>query len=94
MAGGQTSNVTAVNATPFDGIITACSAAGGGPITSPWGKIFLTPPVTMLPYTTADMYGMAVYSGTCPNSPGLQLWFQSLDVEAGILTNGWSDVIR
>lgn len=91
---GQPSTVTVVNAMPGDTVITAYSVHGGGPVNSPWGDLFLTPPYVTLPYRAADQHGMALYSRTCPNLPGLQLWFQSLDYEAGALSNGWDGVIE
>ncbi len=94
LAPAQTTTVTVVNATPGAWVITAYSTFGAGPVNSPWGEILLTPPYFALPYRKADQHGMARFSRTCPNLPGLGLWFQSLDYEAGILSNGWDGVIE
>jgi len=94
LVGGQTTTVSVSGAVPNDTVIIAYSAAGGGPINSPWGTVYLTPPIKQLPWQTADASGNVTLSATCPNLPGLHLWLQALDLQAGVLSNGWDGIIQ
>ena len=91
---GQPTTLRVVNARPFDTVVFALSRRGGGPTPSPWGDLFLTPPIEALPYRTADANGMALFTSLCPNRTGMHFWFQAVDVEEGLLTNGWDGAIQ
>lgn len=94
LIGGLPSTLTVVNAAPSDTVYFACSYIGGGPTGSPWGDLYLSPPIVTLPSRTADSNGMALYTALCPSRTGLHLWFQALDFEAGVLSNGWDGIIQ
>jgi len=94
LVGGETTTVTVSGAIPYDTVIIAWSRAGGGPINSPWGPVYLSQPIKQLPWQTADASGNVTISATCPDFPGLHLWLQALDLQAGALSNGWDGVIQ
>jgi hypothetical protein len=94
LVGGQTTTVSVTGADPYDTVIIGYSIHGGGPIDTPWGVGYLTPPVVQLPWQTADEFGNVSLSATCPNFPGLHIWVQALDFQAGALSNGWDGVIE
>lgn len=94
LIGGQQTTIKVVNAQPSDRIILAYSRHGGGPTGSQWGTLYLTPPIKRFPDLYADANGMAVHTVICPSKPGLHLWFQALDFEAGVLSNGWNGEIE
>jgi hypothetical protein len=94
LVGGEISTISVTGAGPNDTVIIGYSRFGGGPFNTPWGTAYLTPPIEQLPWQTADDSGNVTLSGTCPNFPGLHIWFQALDLEAGVLSNGWDGVIQ
>ncbi|MDP6942442.1 MAG: integrin alpha [Planctomycetota bacterium] len=92
-AGGY-ATVTTEGCTPDHDVWLAVSFAGGGPISSPWGTAYLTPPF----HTVIDK---ADPSGTFrwiqyvrPSWQGRTLWLQSLDLVKGVLSNPVSATIR
>jgi hypothetical protein len=94
LVGGETSTVSVSGAVPYDTVIIGYSITGGGPINSPWGPVYLSHPIKQLPWQTADAFGNVTFSATCPNFPGVHVWLQALDLQAGVLSNGWDGVIQ
>lgn len=89
----QTSTIVITGAAPYDTVIIGYSFNGGGPFNMIWGTVYLTPPIRKFPWYSADGYGNLVVTVPCPHLPGLQIWFQCLDLQAGELSNGWNGAI-
>jgi len=91
---GQIATLAVSNATPFDKVFVALSLAGGGPIATSFGPVSLTPPILIFPGTIpTDANGNASLQFQTPNFPALPFWFQGIDLQSLILTNGISPII-
>ncbi len=91
---GAVATFTLSHCTPLGPGVIAYSLAGGGPISTPWGTGYLTPPYTQLPTLTIDPLGNASFAVPVPpGTTGLPVWFHALDVASGTLTNPLAEVI-
>jgi hypothetical protein len=82
------------NVDPGDQIFIGYSVSGGGPTNTAWGSADLSPPIRNFPPIIADQSGVATFSGTPPSSAqGVTVWFHSLDLTSGLLSNSLSQVI-
>jgi hypothetical protein len=93
LVAGQVVNVTLSNCTPGGTAILAYSLRGGGPITTLFGQVFLTPPYSTFSLTV-DATGHATLSSQVPpNVAGYPVWFHAGDLTLGALTNPLAMVI-
>lgn len=80
---GAAATITIQNCTPGSTVLTGYSLAGGGPINTPYGPIFLSPPFKQLPTLTANAGGVATMSANVPVAiAGRTVWMQSVDTGA------------
>lgn len=82
--------ITTSSATPGGMVITGYSMNGAGPVNTAFGPALLSPPINQLPPKMANNGGTASFSLPVPaNVPvGTMVWLQSVDLGAGILSNG------
>jgi len=82
--------ITTSGATPNGMVVVGYSMNGPGPVNTPYGPALLTPPISQLPPKQANAGGVATQNLPVPaNVPiGTTVWLESLDVAAGILSNG------
>ncbi len=94
LVAGQTAIVTVTNATPFGTVRSGYSLYGPGPVNTPFGLLFLSPPYQELPAMTADPAGVASYSGLVPASAaGRPIWLHAIDMASQTFTNPFAGVI-
>ncbi len=76
------------NNNPGDVCQIGYSLVGGGPINSPFGQVFLTPPYSALPLMTADATGKAsLVLPVPPPTAGRNVWLHALNRTQAVLTN-------
>lgn len=82
--------ITATGVTPNANVLVGYSLNGAGPVNSPFGPALLSNPIKQLPPDSADAAGVATQNLVVPaNVPlGTKIWLQSVDLAAGILSNG------
>jgi hypothetical protein len=73
-------------------VILGYSLLGAGPITTTYGIVDMTPPISRLPNLTADANGDASLTLTVPaNASGVTLYTQGLN--NGVLTNSLAETV-
>ncbi len=88
LVAGSLVTIEVTNNNPGDRCQVGYSLAGGGPINSPYGQVFLTPPYTALPPLTADATGKAsMVAPVPPIASGVNIWMHALNITQGVLTN-------
>jgi hypothetical protein len=94
LVAGQTAHVMVTNATPFGMVRSAYSLIGGGPVGTPFGLLYLTPPYNELPRLTADVTGTTNYFGNVPaGTTGRMVWVHAIDMASQTFTNPFAGVI-
>ncbi len=93
VAGGVVT-ISASNCTPGGVVRHGYSLFGGGPTTTPWGDLLLSPPFTELPAMTANASGDASLSAPVPaGTTGIQVWMHAIDLGSLTFTNGLAEII-
>jgi predicted outer membrane repeat protein len=91
---GQSATADFNNCTPNNTVIFAWSLAGGGPINTPYGPGFVSPPFTQINLNT-NANGTATMSATVPaalsNTP---IWFHGVDLGSATLLNNLALTIQ
>lgn len=65
------------------------SLTGNGPTSTAWGSANLSPPIYNFPPFIADSTGKGTYTTTVPYAAkGLTVWFQALDTNTSLFSNG------
>ncbi|MBC8327550.1 MAG: hypothetical protein H8E31_02275 [Planctomycetes bacterium] len=94
LVAGGVATVSVSGATPNGTVRHGYSLRGGGPTTTPWGDLLLSPPYTELPAMTADAAGDASVSAPVPaGTTGVTVWQHALDLGSLTFTNGLMTVI-
>ncbi len=89
MVAEKTGFLTVVGMDPGDIAVMLMSFTGSGPTDTPYGSMDLSPPIYFLGFPVADDAGTAEVRLEIPaGASGLTLWLQSLDLGAGMFTNG------
>ena len=84
---GQTAQVDIDNCTPAGAVFFVWSVAGGGPVNTPLGPGFVSPPLHVI-RLTADAAGYAGLSQPVPpGASGLQVWFHGADLGSATMMN-------
>lgn len=95
LVAGELATVHVAGATPFKDQGIGYSLTGNGPTNTPYGILDLSPPIRTLAVMKADSVGVAVYSATVPvQAAGLPIWFQSVDLYSGGISNPIATVIH
>ncbi len=93
IVGGQVGTVEVTGATPGGMVIMGTSFAGGGPTSTIYGTVMLSPPIHTRS-VVADGAGMATTSRKVyAHLSGKTLYFQAVDDTTGNLTNALSVVV-
>ncbi len=91
---GQNATLSVTQATPAGTILAGYSVVGGGPTSTVYGDLMLTPPYTQLPSLTADANGDASLAAPVPaGTSGVTVWIHALDLGSATFTNALSEVI-
>jgi len=94
LVAGQVATFDVSNATPMGLVRHGYSVVGGGPTSTPFGDLLLTPPYTEMPALTADASGNASLSVPVPaGTTGVQVWFHGLDMGSATFLNSIVAVI-
>jgi hypothetical protein len=73
---------------PGDMVILAYSFVGGGPTSTPYGDLYLSPPFSQFPTLFANAAGNAGFSANVPPAvQGWNVWLHSLNMTQSIWTN-------
>jgi parallel beta-helix repeat protein/predicted outer membrane repeat protein len=93
---GQIAHITATNATPNKKVWVGYSLVGGGPHSSPWGDLLLSPPITSLSPRLANSEGQMRIHRPVPSSVpiGQVVWMQAFDAGSWSLSNGISLTVQ
>ena len=84
---GQTASVDLTNCTPNDLGFFVWSLAGGGPVNTPFGTGYVSPPYTVVKMPT-DATGSANLTQPVPTgTTGINVWFHGADLRSATLTN-------
>ena len=93
VAGGSAS-IDVTYCTPGGKVRVGYSLVGGGPTSTPFGDLLLSPPYKELPFMTADPAGSASTSATVPaGTTGVAVWVHAIDMASTTFTNGLAEVI-
>lgn len=93
VAGGIT-NISVSGATPAGLVRHGYSMAGGGPITTAFGDLLLSPPYVELPAMIADANGDASLAAPVPpGTTGISVWLHAFDMGSLSFSNGVAAVI-
>ncbi len=94
LVAGSVCTIQVQNASPNGLIRIGYSLLGAGPVTTPYGDLLLTPPITTLPNMSADASGNASLSAPVPGfGAGASVWLHAFDVQALTFTNPLAEVI-
>jgi hypothetical protein len=96
MVAGGTGILSISNCTPGGNVHAAYSLNGGGPTSSAWGTVYMTPPWKKFPTSpfTADPNGEVEMTLSPPASmSGRTVWLQCLDWGSATLSNGVATTI-
>ncbi|MBC8328569.1 MAG: hypothetical protein ISR76_05960 [Planctomycetes bacterium] len=94
LAAGAVAVISVDNATPNGVVRHGYSLAGGGPKSTPFGDLLLTPPYTELPQMTADGVGHASIRVPVPaGASGVAVWLHAFDLGSVTFTNGLAEVV-
>ncbi|MFT7517587.1 MAG: hypothetical protein ACI84O_001382 [Myxococcota bacterium] len=92
LVAGGVATFAVANAVPGSNVIIGYSLSGAGPISTGYGLVDMTPPISTFPTLVADASGDAVFSPTVPvGAAGLTLYTQGLNV--GVLTNSLAELV-
>ncbi len=95
LVAGGVATIQVDNNNPGDTCLVGYSRWGGGPINSPFGPVFLTPPYVALPPLTADPQGVAKIVLPVPGfAGGASVWLHALNQTMGVLTNPLAEVVQ
>ncbi|MEZ5980221.1 MAG: hypothetical protein R3F34_18690 [Planctomycetota bacterium] len=84
LTAGSTAVFDVANMVPGEAVVIAWSVWGGGPIPTPFGTAFVTPPYFLLPTVFTGPTGHATLPTAVPSgTSGLRIWFQGLVVGPG-----------
>ena len=93
MTAGSPVTFSITGAAPSSNCIIGYSLAGAGPITTAYGVVDMTPPISTLATLSADAYGDASLTLTVPaNAYGVTLYTQGLN--NGMLTNSLAETVQ
>jgi len=92
---GQFCSLLLGNASLQGAVGVVLSFSGGGPNSSEYGTVFLSPPFEVLPLFLADSSGFFSISSGIPSVlSGIPVWVQALDLGKFQLSNGLALVIQ
>nr|MBC8328512.1 hypothetical protein [Planctomycetota bacterium] len=88
LVAGQTATIQVSNATPGGMVRSGYSLVGGGPVMTPYGLLYLSPPYTELPRVIANGAGVSTLSRTVPaGTTGRMVWIHAIDMGSLTFTN-------
>jgi len=94
LVSGASADVTVANCTPGGQVYFAWSAAGAGPINTPYGTGYVSPPYSLIPMT-ADAAGNGGFQQAVPPGlSGMNLWFHGADVGSATMLNALAMTIQ
>ena len=87
LTAGQTATVSGSNCTPNNVAYFVWSVAGGGPVSTPFGTGYVSPPFNVIPMPT-DANGAASFNQNVPaGTSGLNIWFHGADLGSTTMLN-------
>ena len=93
MTAGYPVTFSVTGAAPSSNVILGYSLNGAGPISTSYGMVDMTPPISTLATLTSDANGDASLTVTVPaNAAGVTLYTQGLN--NGVLTNSLAELIN
>jgi len=93
LTGGMMGTLEVTNATPGGIVVMGASMAGGGPTSTVYGDVMLSPPIHVR-WNTADAAGTATWSHQVyPHLTGKTLYFHAVDDTTGDLSNPLMEVV-
>ena len=86
---GMIANIQVSRCTPGEKVLVAYSLTGGGPTSSPFGRLSLSVPYHVLSPVKADSLGIAQIDKAVPfGTVGIKVWMQAADMKRKLLSNG------
>ena len=88
LVAGQVASIQVEACAPGGRVYVAYSLTGGGPTSSPYGTLLLSPPYNALNHRRANGAGIAIWNVPVPpGTTGVPVWLQAWDQTAGALSN-------
>jgi len=96
LVAGEIAHITVNNATPSEKVWIGYSLVGGGPYSSSWGAILLSPPFSFLSPRLANSAGqLRIHRNVLSTLPiGQMVWMQAFDAGSLSLSNGISLTVQ
>jgi hypothetical protein len=89
LVAGQVVTISVDRATPGGRVRHGYSLRGGGPVSTVYGDLLLSPPYVELPFMTADAAGHASFAAPVPpGTSGRAVWLHAMDLGSLTFTNG------
>jgi hypothetical protein len=94
LVAGQITTIAIDYASPNGFVRHGYSMAGGGPTTTPFGDLLLSPPFKELPMIQTDAAGSgSLQAPVPPAASGVTVWLHALDMASLTFSNGLMEVI-
>ncbi|RMH01832.1 MAG: hypothetical protein D6702_10315 [Planctomycetota bacterium] len=94
LVAGGTATISVSNCTPMGLVRHGYSVFGGGPVSTPYGDLLLSPPYHELPAIVCDGAGAGSLSAAVPaGTTGIMVWFHAFDLGSLTFTNGVNQTI-
>ena len=94
LSAGNVATISVSNCSAGGAVRIGYSLVGGGPTTTPFGDLLLTPPYKELPSITADASGNGSLAAPVPpGTTGVSVWLHGMDVASVTFLNGLAEVI-
>ncbi len=87
LVAGQTAQVIVAGATPNNVVFFVWSLAGGGPVNTPFGPGFVSPPFSVIRMTSDANGNTYLTQAVPPQTTGINIWFHGADLAAGAMLN-------
>jgi hypothetical protein len=94
LTAGNVATISVSNCTAGGLVRTGYSLVGGGPTSTPFGDLLLSPPYSELPGIVADAAGSGSLAAPVPpGTTGVAVWLHGLDLGSLTFLNGLAEVI-
>jgi len=87
LVGGMTADIALSGCTPGGISYFAYSLVGGGPINSPYGTAYVSPPYQVFPLLVDPAGDAGMSANVPPHASGASIWFHGADANSATMTN-------
>ncbi len=87
LVAGQTAQVVVADATPSNTVYFVWSFVGGGPVNTPFGTGYVSPPFKVVPLSTDSNGNVGLFQSVPPHVAGVNIWFHGADLGSQSMLN-------